>query len=233
MRVSLLRSVGAATAASAARSAQDWDPRQPCRRPGNGWVVTRRLRPLLADGASGCRRAPQEKLTQRWQSVDAVVRDQIKQALLRVLTTSEAAEVRRGAAQAIAKVASIDMADGAWPDLMEFLMKFTSADAGVSAGVRTNTLEAIGYVCEELAVYDGDLLSEKETNDILNAVVKNIGETGEGRGRAAARGAWRDSCAVQARYVRLRTRRRPDRGDGHAGPEQRVDVRPEQFRAPA
>lgn len=111
------------------------------------------------------------------------MRGQIKSALAAVLTTSEVGDLRRGAAQAIAKVALMDMQSKEWPELVPLLLKFSSPDSGARNGVRCNTLEAIGYVCEELATLDvGDengILSQQEVNSILNAVVKSIGESGE------------------------------------------------------
>ena len=83
----------------------------------------------------------------------------------------QARTVRHTAALVIAKVAAIELPAMQWPDLIRRLL----ANMDVSdSGLRQSTLEALGYICEEMGKLDTDVLDQDEINSILTAVVKVI-----------------------------------------------------------
>ena len=78
-------------------------------------------------------------------------------------------EARHTAAQAIGKVGALDLGVKQWPELLPALK------AGVQptspAGTKQATLEALGYVCEEL---DPSALEQVQVNEVLTAVVAGM-----------------------------------------------------------
>ena len=86
--------------------------------------------------------------------------------------------MRHTAALVVAKVAAIDIPRGEWPDLVSALLASLAAAAGggaaPDAGVRQATLEALGYVCEELGALEDDYLQQDQVNAILTAVVQGM-----------------------------------------------------------
>ena len=58
-------------------------------------------------------------------------------------------------------------------------MQNAIANPNSTPGVRTNVLETLGYVCEELGNLESDHLTDDEVNAILNSVVNSIPEPDE------------------------------------------------------
>ena len=102
---------------------------------------------------------------------------------------SQVSVAARTAALVVAKVAAIDLPARAWPSLLPTLlgtMASTAADASApdsassapstaaSASLRTATLEALGYVCEEMGKRDDDVLEQDAVNAVLTAVVAGM-----------------------------------------------------------
>ncbi|KAJ4779228.1 Importin subunit beta-1 [Rhynchospora pubera] len=113
--------------------------------------------------------ARKEYLTQQWVSVDPSIKFQIKESLLRTLGSS-AAEARHTSSQVIAKVASIEIPRKEWQDLIgKLLGNVTQTFA--PGFLKQATLEALGYVCEEVAPQD---LEQDQVNAILTAVVQGM-----------------------------------------------------------
>ena len=81
---------------------------------------------------------------------------------------------RHTAALVIAKVAAIDLPSRAWPDLVPSLLASMSAAPPAPAPLRTATLEALGYVCEEMGKRDDDVLEQETVNAVLTAVVAGM-----------------------------------------------------------
>jgi len=71
------------------------------------------------------------------------------------------------AAQVLAKIASIELPLKAWPELLPALM------ANVGTAARQATLEALGFMCEDLGGLP-DCLEQGEVDQVLTAVVQGI-----------------------------------------------------------
>ncbi|TFY83967.1 hypothetical protein EWM64_g25 [Hericium alpestre] len=111
--------------------------------------------------------ARQTDYSNRWLSVDAETRGKVKQDLLLALH-SPVQKAGSVAAQAIAAVAKTELPQGQWPELIEILLGFISQTGdNLNMPLRISTLNAIGYICEEI---DPDILSLR-ANEILTAVV--------------------------------------------------------------
>lgn len=118
--------------------------------------------------------ARRQELQGRWIQLDAGLKVNIRGALLATLRADDR-EVRHTAALVTAKVASIELPRKEWPDLVNSLMENMRATPPVP-GTRQATLEALGYVCEEMALRSDDVLSPPEINMILTAVVAGMAE---------------------------------------------------------
>ncbi|KZO97585.1 ARM repeat-containing protein [Calocera viscosa TUFC12733] len=107
----------------------------------------------------------QNEMSQRWLAVDANTRQQVKNNCFMALHSSN---TRAGAvsAQDIAALAAIELPAGTWPELIEQLLGFVN-NAG-NAGLRMATLQAIGYICEQVKPE----ILQTRSNEILTAVVQ-------------------------------------------------------------
>ncbi|XP_076925386.1 importin subunit beta-1-like [Bidens hawaiensis] len=122
-----------------------------------------------------------EHLSHRWMSNDASLRSQIKGLLLNTLGSS-VSEAGHTAAQVIAKIASIEIPRKEWPTLVSSLLEnMTQQDK--PASLKQATLEALGYVCEEISHND---LVQDEVNSVLTAVVQGMNVTEQSSVRLAA-----------------------------------------------
>lgn len=86
----------------------------------------------------------------RWKDDSQVndgARSTVKSAALSSLADSDA-RVRTVAGQIIAAVANIELPEGAWNDLIPTLLGFVGQQE--NTGLRQASLQAIGFVCEEL-----------------------------------------------------------------------------------
>ncbi|GBF91859.1 importin subunit beta-like [Raphidocelis subcapitata] len=116
--------------------------------------------------------ARKSALVGRWEGVDPSLRASIRGALLQALAM-EPQEVRGTAALVIAKVAAIELPRRDWAELIPGLMANMSA-APPNHGVRQATLQALGYVCEEMGAMRDDVLSPEQINMVLTAVVSGM-----------------------------------------------------------
>lgn len=82
------------------------------------------------------------------------------------------ADVRHTAALVLAKVAAIEIPNNAWPELIPTLL--ANAQNTSVPGLRHATLEALGYVCEELGAFEEEYLQPEQVNAILTAVVAGL-----------------------------------------------------------
>jgi importin subunit beta-1 len=80
-------------------------------------------------------------------------------------------EARHTAALALAKVAAIELPGQQWSDLVSLLLGNMSVQPPDS-GLRQSTLQALGYICEEMGAINDDVLSQQEINSVLTAVVQ-------------------------------------------------------------
>lgn len=123
--------------------------------------------------------------SQRWNAgVDPAAmqcKEQIRAQLLQSLCSVER-EVRRAAAIAIGALAVEDVPKQQWPSLLpSFYQLVTGAE--FSEGTKEATLEACGYMCEEL---DEDALDSSQSNQILTSIVDGIQPTRPESTRKAA-----------------------------------------------
>jgi importin subunit beta-1 len=61
---------------------------------------------------------------------------------------SEQVKAGTVAAQSVAAIATVELPQGQWPDLIEILLRFVNT--GTSVPLRQSTLSAIGFICEAL-----------------------------------------------------------------------------------
>ncbi len=79
------------------------------------------------------------------------------------------------------KIGALDLAVRQWPDFVTKLQ--ANVQAGAPAGVKQATLEALGYVCEDL---DPAALEQTQVNCMLTAVVAGMGAGEEAATRVVA-----------------------------------------------
>ncbi|CAI9264016.1 unnamed protein product [Lactuca saligna] len=131
-------------------------------------VDSRKLAGLILKNALDAKEQHRKyELIQRWLSLDVGVKSQIKTYLLQTLT-SPVHEARSTASQVIAKVAGIELPQKQWPELIGSLL---SNIHQVAVHVKQDTLETLGYLCEEVSP---DVVEQDHVNKILTAVVQGM-----------------------------------------------------------
>ncbi|KAM3400340.1 hypothetical protein ACQJBY_005304 [Aegilops geniculata] len=119
--------------------------------------------------AKDCSR--KELLGQQWVSLDLSIKSRIKESLLLTLGSS-VPDARQASSQVTAKVASIEMPRREWQDLIAKLLG-NMTQQGASAPLKQATLEALGYVCEEISP---EHLEQDQVNAVLTAVVQGMNQ---------------------------------------------------------
>lgn len=132
--------------------------------------VSRRLAGILLKNSLDANDSKRKEIcTQRWINVDPAIKSRVKGSLLMTLG-SVVFEAQRSSSQVIAKVASIEIPLQGWPELIiNLLSNMTKHDAPSS--LKQATLDAIGYVCEEISPSD---LEQDQVNAVLTAVVQGM-----------------------------------------------------------
>eukprot|EP00195_Chlamydomonas_chlamydogama_P009742 CAMPEP_0202900576 /NCGR_PEP_ID=MMETSP1392-20130828/11916_1 /ASSEMBLY_ACC=CAM_ASM_000868 /TAXON_ID=225041 /ORGANISM="Chlamydomonas chlamydogama, Strain SAG 11-48b" /LENGTH=865 /DNA_ID=CAMNT_0049586993 /DNA_START=281 /DNA_END=2875 /DNA_ORIENTATION=+ len=120
----------------------------------------------------------------RWIALDPTLKQHVRDALASTLH-SETPDVRHTAAMVLAKVAAIDLPRKEWPTLIQTLLNNMGAQPPV-VGTRQATLEAMGYVCEEMGNIKEEVLTPQEINMILTAVVSAMGPSEPNESRLSA-----------------------------------------------
>ncbi|CAL5005816.1 unnamed protein product [Urochloa decumbens] len=134
---------------------------------------SRRLAGIILKNSLGAKdSAKKELLTQQWVSVDPSIKSKIKESLL-VTLGSSVHDARHTSSQVIAKVASIEIPRREWQDLIAKLLG-NMTSPGASAPLKQATLEALGYVCEEISPQH---LEQDQVNAVLTAVVQGMNQT--------------------------------------------------------
>ena len=106
----------------------------------------------------------QTLLAQEWNSIDIQLRQTLKQTALNALASKEQ-RVGSTVAQVVSAMAQIELPREQWPELIPALLSnMTRPDT--SDNLRKSTLEALGFICEEI---DPHLLTYR-SNEILTAV---------------------------------------------------------------
>lgn len=146
---------------------------------------SRRLAGLILKNALDAKdEARKRELHARWTALDPAFKQHVREAVVSTLH-SDIPDVRHTAAMVVAKVAAIDLLRKEWPTLIQTLLANMGAQPPVH-GTRTATLEAMGYVCEEMAAVKEEVLTPQEVNMILTAVVAGMGPTEPNESRLAA-----------------------------------------------
>ncbi|XP_020577701.1 importin subunit beta-1 [Phalaenopsis equestris] len=107
------------------------------------------------------------ELAQRWLSLDASVKAQVKGCMLQTLS-SPVSDARSTASQVIAKIAGIELPQKQWPELIGILL---SNIHQLQSHVKQATLETLGYLCEEVSP---EVADQDQVNKILTAVVQGM-----------------------------------------------------------
>ncbi|XP_033101755.1 importin subunit beta-1-like [Anneissia japonica] len=103
----------------------------------------------------------------RWIQVSADVKQSIKNLVMKTLGTE--APGHSTAAQCIACIACAELPQGHWPELIESLVaNVTSANSTES--LKESTLEAIGYICQDIEPHH----LAGNSNEILTAIMQGM-----------------------------------------------------------
>lgn len=159
-------------------------------------VDSRKLAGLILKNALDAKEQHRKfELVQRWLSLDANAKTQIKTCLLNTLT-STVADARSTSSQVIAKVAGIELPQKQWPELIVSLLSNVHQ---LPAHVKQATLETLGYLCEEVSP---DVVEQDHVNKILTAVVQgmNASEMNNDVRLAATRALYNALSFAQANF---------------------------------
>ena len=139
-------------------------------------IDSRRLAGLMLKNTLDAKElARKMEFVNRWIALDPTIKAQIKAALLATLATPTQ-EARHTAAQVIAKIAAIELPRQEWPELITSLLaNMGTPTAPQPDHVKESTLEALGFVCEEIA--GTDALAQDQVNNVLTAVVQGMNKT--------------------------------------------------------
>eukprot|EP00250_Pteridium_aquilinum_P007789 c17439_g2_i1 orf=1-960(-) len=113
-----------------------------------------------------------QEQVQAWISLDSTLKGQIKGVLLMTLS-SPISQASHTSAQVIAKVASIELPRGEWPELIGALLANMGGQLQTEQPpyLKQATLETLGYVCEEIS---SEVLAQEQVNSMLTAVVQGM-----------------------------------------------------------
>mmetsp|Transcript_2708 Transcript_2708/g.8506 ORF Transcript_2708/g.8506 Transcript_2708/m.8506 type:complete len:866 (-) Transcript_2708:480-3077(-) len=107
----------------------------------------------------------------RWLAMEVGARAQIKKLCLDALRSSRKLAASAGS-QVVAKIGAIELPVKQWPELLDALVKNMAEAAAADADLlKTSTLEALGYLCEEL---EDESMEPVDTNKILTAIVDGL-----------------------------------------------------------
>ncbi|MQL83796.1 hypothetical protein Taro_016284 [Colocasia esculenta] len=134
-------------------------------------VDSRKLAGLILKNALDAKEQHRKfELVQRWLSLDAAVKAQVKGCLLQTLS-SPVPDARSTASQVIAKIAGIELPHNQWPELIGSLLSNVHQ---LQPHVKQATLDTLGYLCEEVSP---DVVDQDQVNKILTAVVQGMTAT--------------------------------------------------------
>lgn len=108
------------------------------------------------------------QLVQKWVNLDINIRATVKTAVLMTLSAANR-DARSTAAQVVAAIAHIELPRHLWADLIQVLLSNMQQE---NDHLKQATLEAIGYICEEI---EAEVLTA-QANSILTAVCKGMKE---------------------------------------------------------
>lgn len=104
---------------------------------------------------------------QRWLEFPPDTRNYIKENVVGALGTEQTRP--SSAAQCVAHIAITELPVNQWPDVMDKLVNMVTAE-GATDSIKESTLEAIGYICQDI---DPDVI-QNHSNKILTAIVHGM-----------------------------------------------------------
>ncbi|KAI1790603.1 ARM repeat-containing protein [Ganoderma leucocontextum] len=110
--------------------------------------------------------ARQTDYANRWLALDDGTKIKVKQDAIMALASSST-KIGTVAAQFVSAIASVELPNGQWMDVVGLLLGFVSDQSNVN--LRVATLQAIGFICESLQSKP-EILSMR-SNEILTAVI--------------------------------------------------------------
>ncbi|KAA6429581.1 MAG: Importin subunit beta-1 [Trebouxia sp. A1-2] len=111
-----------------------------------------------------------EGMLTRWANVDGAVKAKVKHLLLPVLG-AQAAPARHTAAIVVAKIAAIELPLRNWPEVVSALLTNMGQP---NNSLKQATLQALGYICEEMGKLEEDILDQQQINNVLTAVAQGM-----------------------------------------------------------
>ncbi|XP_053666618.1 importin subunit beta [Anopheles marshallii] len=135
--------------------------------PGNSTVARMAAGLQLKNHLTSKDQANKQQYQERWRSFPEDVKEYIRKNILGTLGTEESRP--SSAAQCVAYVAVADLPVHQWPDLMQKLVDNVVNEKSTEA-LRESTLEAIGYICQDI---NSEIL-ENQSNQILTAIIHGM-----------------------------------------------------------
>lgn len=111
-----------------------------------------------------------EGMLTRWANVDSAVKAKVKHLLLPVLG-AQAAPARHTAAIVVAKIAAVELPLRNWPEVVSALLTNMGQP---NNSLKQATLQALGYICEEMGKLEEDILDQQQINNVLTAVAQGM-----------------------------------------------------------
>ncbi len=123
--------------------------------------------------------ARQTEYINRWLALDEATKSKVKQDALMALA-SPTGKIGTVAAQVVSAIASVELPNGQWMDVIGLLLGFVSDPSNIS--LRVATLQAIGFICESLQdvrlIFSlscaPDLRCDTETGDSIDAFERDL-----------------------------------------------------------
>ena len=109
----------------------------------------------------------QQQLEGLWQSIDQPTKQKIRENCLGSLAATDKS-VRTSAAQAVASLASLDIPQGEWPQVLEILIQNSTNENLV---FRSSALKCLGFICEQLPK---EVISKELSNRVLSVIAHNL-----------------------------------------------------------
>ncbi|XP_058124948.1 importin subunit beta isoform X1 [Anopheles ziemanni] len=135
--------------------------------PGNSTVARMAAGLQLKNHLTSKDQTIKQQYQERWRSFPEDMKEYIRKNILGTLGTEESRP--SSAAQCVAYVAVADLPVRQWPELMQKLVDNVVNEKSTEA-LRESTLEAIGYICQDI---NSEIL-ENQSNQILTAIIHGM-----------------------------------------------------------
>uniref|UniRef100_A0A7R9T9Y0 Importin N-terminal domain-containing protein n=1 Tax=Prasinoderma coloniale TaxID=156133 RepID=A0A7R9T9Y0_9VIRI len=140
-------------------------------------VETRQLAGLLLKNTLTAKdEARRAEAQQKWSTLDQQGRTGVKQMMVTTLGSPNRPAAST-AAQVVSKIAAIEFPHKMWPELVpNLLYNMNEGQASLTPeqgkNLKQGTLEALGYICEEVA--DPDVMDQASVNSMLTAIMEGM-----------------------------------------------------------